>query len=293
MVHIAKPPDPDTAAPKLVCPPGAVDSHLHLFGPASEYPFVADSLYVSGDALPESCIAMHDVLGIDHGVIVSGGAYGRDPRHLLDMLRRFPGRFRGVAVPPDHLEIDEISVMHELGVRGVRFVSNARGKHLPRILPGLAARIDEFGWHVQFYPNGTDLTDYADRLLALPNDIVLDHFGSMPAALGVDQAAFRTVLRMLDSGRVWVKLSGPMYCSTQEFPYADMTPFAHALVRHAPERLVWGSDWPHLHMKERAMPNDGPLLDLLLGWVPDELARNRILVDNARKLYDFDARTHS
>jgi predicted TIM-barrel fold metal-dependent hydrolase len=129
--------------------------------------------------------------------------------------------------------------------------------------------------------------DYADKLLALPNTIVLDHFASVPAGAGVDQAAFKTVLRMLDTGRVWVKLSGPMRCTKQNYPYPEVTPLAHALVRHAPERLVWGTDWPHVNLDGREMPNDGDLLDLLAEWVPDGATRDRILVDNACALYGF------
>lgn len=288
-MHVAKPPDPHPRKPRLVCPPGSVDAHFHLFGPAQRYPFVPETSYISGDALLADCMAMHDVLGIDHGVTVSGGAYGRDSRHLLDMLEVSGGRLRGVAVPPDDLSAEEISRMHALGVRGVRFVSAARAKHLPRILPELARKIAEYGWHVQFYASGTDLVDYVDRLLALPNDIVLDHFGAMPAELGVEQPAFRAVLKMLESGRVWVKLSGPMYCSKLEFPYPDIVPFARELAKTAPERLVWGSDWPHLHMKERTMPNDGDLLDLLADWVPDGATRDRILSGNPSRLYGFGA----
>jgi len=203
------------------------------------------------------------------------------------MLEAAGGRLRGVAVPPDELSAEEIARMHRHGVRGVRFVSDARARHLTRIRPELAAKVAEHGWHVQFYPSGTDITEYPARLLALPNEIVLDHFGAMPAELGVNQPAFRTVLKMLETGRVWVKLSGPMYCSKLEFPYADVVPFARELVRHAPERLVWGSDWPHLHMGSRAMPNDGDLLDLMLDWVPEEAMRNSILAHNPASLYGF------
>jgi predicted TIM-barrel fold metal-dependent hydrolase len=166
-------------------------------------------------------------------------------------------------------------------------MSAARTKVLPTLHEGVARRAFEHGWHVQFYPNGTDIIDYADKLLALPNAIVLDHFAGVPATGGVGQPALKTVLRMLDSGRVWLKLSGPMRCTRQEFPYADMTPLARALVTHAPERLVWGSDWPHVNMNDRQMPNDGDLVDLLSEWVPDAAARKRILVDNACALYGF------
>jgi predicted TIM-barrel fold metal-dependent hydrolase len=158
---------------------------------------------------------------------------------------------------------------------------------LPPIEPDTAARAFEHGWHVDFYPHGTDITEFADKLLALPNAIVLDHFASVPAAGGIDQPAFRTVLRMLDTGRVWVKISGPMRVTREELPYAPVTPLARALARHAPERLIWGSDWPHVNMNDRLMPNDGDLVDLLSEWVPDEGTRKRILVDNPAALYGF------
>jgi predicted TIM-barrel fold metal-dependent hydrolase len=125
----------------------------------------------------------------------------------------------------------------------------------------------------------------ADRLLALPTPVVLDHFGNFQPQLGVDQPAFKTLLRMLETGKVWLKLSGPMRNSDEDFPYASMTPFARILVRHAPERLLWGSDWPHVQMNGRRMPNDGDLVDLLAEWVPDATTRQRILTQNPLALY--------
>jgi 2-pyrone-4,6-dicarboxylate lactonase len=289
MQILAEPPDPNPKTPKLRLPPGACDTHLHLFGPAARFPFDPASHYVSADALPETYIGLQEHLGLSRAVVVSGGAYGRDYRVLADALARFPDRFRGIALLPDDIATAELERLTRLGVRGLRFITAARGTQLPTLSPALAARAAEHGWHVQFYPFGTDIIDYADQLLALPNTIVLDHFASVPAAGGVDQPAFATVLRMLDSGRVWVKLSGPMRCSRQDFPYAEVTPLARALVRHAPERLVWGTDWPHVNMNGRAMPNDGDLVDLLAEWVPDEATRHRILVDNAAALYGFPA----
>jgi 2-pyrone-4,6-dicarboxylate lactonase len=287
MAGMTKPPDPNTKVKRLKCPPGAIDAHLHVFGPKELYPIDAHSVYETADALPETLIGMHRVLGFSGGVLVSGGAYGRNPRHMLDTLARFPHYFRGVAVPPDHLTLQEIDHMHRLGVRGVRFSTHPRAKHLAPILPELAAAVAERGWHVQFYAHAGGIVDAADRLLALPNDIVLDHFGSVVTAGGLDHPAFTTILKMIDTGRVWVKMSGPMRCSTLDPPYVDMTPFAHALVKRAPERLLWGSDWPHPNMNDQVMPNDGDLIDLMLDWVPEETVRDRILADNPRALYDF------
>lgn len=287
MPRITPPPDPCPKVPRLTCPPGAIDSHLHVFGPADRYPLVPETAYLTADALPETAMAMHRVLGISGGVIVSGGAYGRNPRHLLDTLNRSEGYFRGIMVPPDEMTSDEIETLDVAGVRGVRFSSHQRGTHLAPILPDLARQVADRGWHVQFYARRGALTESAERLLALPNTIVIDHFGSLVPSLGLDQPSFRTLLRMLDTGRVWVKISGPMRASEQEPPYADLLPYAHALVRHAPERLVWGTDWPHVALFDEVMPNDGDLLDLLLDQVPDEPTRNRILVDNPRMLYGF------
>lgn len=281
------PPDPSPKAPRLKAPAGAIDAHHHLFGPLAEWPVVANTAYLPADALPETLIALHGRLGLSGGVLVSGGAYGRNPSHLADVMRRFPGYFRGIIVPPDEMETAEIRRLDDLGVRGVRFSAHHRGTHLAPILPDLARQIAEHGWHVQFYSGNGTLHEHADRLLALPNTIVIDHFGTIVPSRGLDQPAFGALLRMLDTGRVWAKLSGPMRCSDEDPPYRDMLPFAHALVRHAPERLVWGTDWPHISMWDQAMPNDADLLDLLLDQVPDEATRNRILVDNPRALYGF------
>jgi len=286
---LTPPPDRDVRTPKLRCPPGSVDCQVHLFGPASEYPFDPDSKYVSEDALPEESIRVQDVLGLDHAVIVSGGGYGMDTRHLCDVLRRFPDRFRGVALLPAETEQREMERLHGLGVRGTRFVSERHGTHLPQISGRVAAMAAELGWVIQFYPGQGELESFADRLLALPGRIVLDHFAAIPSADGTEQAAFKRLLTMLDTGRVWVRLSGPMRVTKEDFPYASVAPMARALVAHAPERLVWGSDWPHVNMTGRAMPNDADLLDQMLEWAPEEAVRNRILSDQARDLYDFPA----
>jgi 2-pyrone-4,6-dicarboxylate lactonase len=280
-------PDPDPRTPRLKCPAGACDSHIHLFGPADKYPFAANSPYTSRDALPQTFIALQEKLGLSRAVIVSPGAYGRDYRLLAETLARFPDRFRGVALMPEETGAAELARLTRLGVRGLRMMSAQRGAHVPHLSPAIASRAAEHGWHVQFYPHGTDIVEYADKLLALRNVIVLDHFASVPAAGGVDQPALRAVLKMLDTGRVWVKLSAPMRCTEQNYPYPEVTPLAHALVRHAPERLVWATDWPHVNLDGREMPNDGDLLDLLLEWVPEGATRDRILVANPSALYGF------
>ena len=271
--------------PKLVAPPGACDTHIHLFVPG--YSYAADSPYRAKDAPPEMLFDLQKTLGLATAVIVSPGGYGKDYSMLADVLAKYPDRFRGIALVKDDIPSAEWARLSRLGVKGLRMMSTARGSHVPSYDPKLAARVHEHGWHIQFYPHGTDIVEYAEKLLALPNTIVLDHFASIPAAGGVDQPAVKAVLKMLDSGRVWLKLSGPMRCTTEPPPYPSVTPLAHVFVKHAPERMVWGSDWPHVNLDGMVMPNDGDLLDLLLDWVPEEAVRNRILTQNANALYGF------
>ena len=280
-------PDPNPKKPKIKPPPGACDTHIHLFGPAVKYPFAPDSPYTSRDALPETLFALQDKLGLSTAVVVSPGGYGRNYSLLTDVLSKHPDRLRGIALMRDDTPSSEFGRLTKLGVRGMRMMSAKRGQHVPNYSREVAARAHDHGWHVQFYPHGTDIVEFADKLLALPNPIVLDHFASIPAAGGVDQPAVKAVLKMLDTGRVWLKLSGPMRCTTETFPYPSVTPLAHAFVKHAPERMVWGSDWPHVNLDGREMVNDGDLLDLLAEWVPDNAVRNRILAQNANALYGF------
>lgn len=289
MPVFTQPPDPNPKTPRFVCPPGSVDTHIHIIGPSGRYAFDPTSYYVSADALPETHIALQGTLGLSHAVLVSPGGYGRDTRLLADVLTTYPDRYRGIALVPEDISDAEIDRLNQLGVRGVRFMSASRGGVLPTISEAVAARVAAHGWHVQFYPHGADIDDFADRLLTLPNTIVLDHFASVKAERGVDQPAMRTLFRMLDTGRVWIKLSGPMRCVPGDFPYAAVTPIARALVAHAPERLVWGTDWPHLNMDGRGMPNDGDLVDLIPEWIEDAADRRAILVDNPARLYGFPA----
>jgi predicted TIM-barrel fold metal-dependent hydrolase len=285
-----QPPDPHPRTPRHAPPPLSWDCHIHLFGPAARWPFEAHSPYTSDDALPEDYLALQDKLGLARAVIVSAGGYGRNYHHLQSVLERFSGRFRGIILAPPGFGRGDIAPLQQLGVRGIRFFAGPPGhewSHLPGIDPPAAALVHEAGWHVQYQSlvHG-HLVQVADQLLALPNRIVLDHFGAFDANLGLHQPAFTTILRMLDTGRVWVKLSAPMRSTREEFPYPAMLPYAQALVRHAPERMLWGSDWPHVQQNERRMPNDGDLVDLLAEWVPDERARHRILRDNPRPLYE-------
>lgn len=289
MPAMSAPPRPHPRRPKLSCPPGATDAHIHLFGPAAKYPFSPGAAYHSPDALPQTYIGWQNALGLGRAVIVHPTALGLDNARTLDALAAYPERFRGIAVPAPDVSDAELDRMHALGIRGIRFTSVAAYANAPRLDTRLAARIAQRGWHCQFLLDGVDLPALEPALMALPTDIVIDHMGRIPADLGVNHPGFQTLLRMLDSGKAWVKLSGPMrFSKADRLPYADTLAFARELVKCNPERLVWGSDWPHINYAG-VMPNDGDLLDLLLDWAPDARTRHRILVENACQLYDFPA----
>jgi len=285
----SNPPNPNPQPPKFTPPKGACDSHIHIFGPADKYPFDDGAAYHSPDALPETYIELQETLGLERAVIIHPTALGRGANaRTIDALTQYPDRFRGVAVPDADVDDATLRRMHAAGVRGCRFTSVGQYKNAPKLDKDLAARVADLGWHAQFLLEGEQIPDMADELLALPCNVVIDQMGRLPAHMGTDHPAFQALLRMLDSGRVWVKLSGPMRFSGEDrMPYADTLPFARALVAANPERLVWGSDWPHINYNHGQMPNDGALLDMMLDWVPDPATRDRILADNAAALYDF------
>lgn len=280
-------PDPNPRKPKILLPPGAVDSHFHAFGSPQRYPFHPQSKYVIENSSIHDFEKLQATLGIARAVLVSGGGYGADYRYMADVLSLHPDSLRGVALLAEDVSAAEINRLNSLGVRGARFASQAHGGVMPSFSRRIADLVHESGWHIQFYPHATDFFEWIPRLMELENTIVLDHFAAIPAAGGTNQPAFRKLLDIIDTGRVWVKMSGPMRCTHAEPPYPDVTPLARALVAHAPERLVWGTDWPHVNMIGRTMPNDGDLVDLLADWVPDEKLRTVILVDNPARLYGF------
>jgi predicted TIM-barrel fold metal-dependent hydrolase len=280
--------DANQRAPSFPVPRGACDAHAHILGPAALYPYSSDRQYTPPDALLPSYETMLRVLGFDRAVLVQPSVYGTNNRRLLDAMKAAKVEMRGVVVLPETVTDHELDAMHRIGVRGIR-ANLIRGDRsdLDRAAR-LASRIARFGWHVQVLADVSTVADLEQFVRALPVDVVFDHMGHMPAAKGVDDPAFRALIRLLESGRCWVKLSGS-YRITQETraPYADVAPIAKALIRSAPERLVWGSDWPHTAIKI-PMPSDTSLLEMLAVWAPDDNTRNGILARNPARLYGFD-----
>ena len=275
-----------TGAPVFPAPPGACDCHAHIFGPVADYPYAEGRSYTPPDASREEYLAMLATLGIERAVIVQPSVLGFDNRCTTDAVAAF-GTHRArsiVMVPPDILEA-ELQALHDGGARGVRFITTSHGGASLDQLQEIAARIAPLGWHVQMYVPAQTWADLASVVQALPVAVVMDHMAGIHADTPEGDEGLAAVLRLLERGRFWVKLSG-YRSSVAGHPYADVAPLARRLAALAPERCVWGTDWPHPNMHAH-MPDDGELLDLLAAWVPDEGRRHRILVDNPARLYGF------
>ncbi len=278
--------NPDPGKPRLAIPPGSCDCHAHIFGPVDKYPFTPNRSYTPPEASIEAYLRMLGALGFEHGVIVQPSVYGADNRCTRDAVVAAGGKWRGVAVVEPGVSDSLLAELHAVGFRGVRFNLLFKGGLQLDALERIARSIQPLGWHVQLLLDGRDLPELAGRLRRLPVDFVVDHMGHMPASLGTGHAGFQTLLQLLRGGRCWVKLSGAYRISGEPQPYNDVVPFARALVETAPDKLVFGTDWPHPSISI-PMPQDASLLDLLPAWAPDEATRRRILVENPARLYDL------
>lgn len=277
----------DVRKPKLKLPRNAADCHAHVFGPPAKYPWAANRLYTPPDVSLDDYLAMHDAVGIARGVLVQTGLYGNDNSFIVDAIKAHPNRLRGIALIGEGVTDKELRHLADNGVRGFRVNRTARTGLAFDVARRLAERTKDLGWHVQFLLDVEDHPDLDTMLGSFATEVVIDHMGRPDPDKGLNAPGFQALIRLLKSGRGWAKLSAPYRTSREAPPYNDLTPFAHALVAAAPDRLVWGSDWPHV-LLEATMPNDGDLVDQLGVWVPDEKTRNRILVENAEKLYGFE-----
>jgi 2-pyrone-4,6-dicarboxylate lactonase len=282
--------------PTLALPPGATDCHCHVFGPAARFPFVPEREYTPPDSPLEDYLRLLDILGLERTVIVQPSIYGSDHRATEDAIARLGDRARGIAAVPREVDERELQRLDAAGFRGTRFNLMHQGGSIPlSALETVAAKVAPLGWHVQIYAAPELLADALPRLLALPTPVVIDHLGQIDPAAGLDQPGFRALLRLLETGRGWFKLCA-YRCDRDGAPFRRVIPFVRALEAAAPERLVWGTDWPHPNLPERIpgvpglMPDDGDLVDALGVWLENAAALERILVANPARLYGFDQR---
>ncbi|MGE0799830.1 MAG: amidohydrolase family protein [Lautropia sp.] len=280
------PPDPRPRSCGFAVPAGACDAHFHVFPGSDAYPRSPARAYDPALATDADYRTLMRSLGLQRAVLVHPTTYGTDNRLLVDVLRANPD-YRGIAVVDLQADGRQLDMLREAGVRGIRITAVAGGGVPLDQMDALASRIAPLDWHLQLFTRAETMQQLAPRLPRLPVPVVLDHLGGLSAADGDGSDALDTVLRLLATGRVWVKLSGAYRASASGLPYRDTIALGRALVQAAPDRLVWGSDWPHPNRRGQPMPNDGDLLALLAEWAPDERVRSRILVDNAAALYGF------
>ncbi len=282
------PPDPAPTRPAHALPPLSCDSHFHIFGPATRFPYAPSRTFTPHDAPKDRLFALHKLLGFERGVFVQSSCHGTDHAAVLDALNDANGRYRGVALLTPETTRDEVARLDAAGFCGVRFhfvphLGNPPSYDAMRAVMRLVA---PYEWHVAVHVRGVDLVEHLDFIRAIDAKVVIDHIARLDVREGTTGKAFQTLRRLLDGGRVWVKLSGTDRVSKEPPPFRDAVALARDIADHAPERIVWGTDWPHPNV-DKHMPNDGQLVDAIAEIAPRETTRRRMLVDNPAELFGF------
>jgi 2-pyrone-4,6-dicarboxylate lactonase len=278
---------PNPSKPRFKVPAGSVDSHCHVFGPASRFPYAPERKYTPVDAPKEKLFALRDFLGFDKNVIVQASCHGKDNAALIDALVSSDDKARGIAVVGESVSQRELKTMDDAGVRGVRFNFVKRlVDFTPReVLESIAARIAPLGWHIVVYFEMPDLPELESFFIALPTLVVVDHMGRPDVKKGLDHPEFHRYLRLLDKhANIWSKVSCPERLTVAGAPYDDVVPFARTLVERFPDRVLWGTDWPHPNMPVEA-PDDGVLVDVIPKIARTPELQKALLVDNPMRLY--------
>lgn len=280
--------NPSPSKPGFEPPPGAIDAHCHVFGPASRFPFAPTRKYTPCDAPKERLFALRDFLGFERNVIVQATCHGTDNAALIDALKAAGGRARGVAAVRPDIGADELAKMNEVGVRAVRFnfVKRLVDATPRELFLAIAEKITRLGWHIVVYFEAPDLEELTPFLRQLPTVIVVDHMGRPDVTKGVEHPEFQRFLALMEENEnIWVKVSCPERLTVAGPPgYDDVIPFARTLVERFPDRVLWGTDWPHPNMKSH-MPDDGALVDIIPRIALDAGQQAALLVDNPSQLY--------
>ncbi len=287
-IAVCMAPDPDTKTPKFQPPPGACDAHCHIFGPGAVYPYAADRSYTPPDAPLARFKELQATLGLSRAVLVNASCHGTDNTVILDAIAQSGGSYRGVANVGSSISDAELAQLNDGGIRGIRFnfVQHLGGTPDMDVFHDLVERIVPLGWHVVLHFDAADLLDFGAMLQSLPVPFIIDHMGRVPTRDGLDQKPFAILLDTARMDNCWVKICGAERISSAGPPFTDAVPFAQAVLEVAPDRTLWGTDWPHPNIK-RHMPNDGDLVDLIPLFVPDAALRHKVLVDNPHRLYGF------
>jgi 2-pyrone-4,6-dicarboxylate lactonase len=278
---------PNPSKPHYRPPPGAVDAHCHVFGPENRFPYAPERKYTPCDAPKEKLFEVRDFLGLDKNVIVQASCHSKDNRAMVDALDSANGRAKGVAFVDEEVTDNELDWMNRAGVKGVRFNFIKRlVDFTPRgVLIRIAKRIAPLDWHIVVYFEMGDLPELEAFFTSLPTTVVIDHMGTPDVSKGVDHSENRRFHRLLETHQnFWVKVTCPERMTRMGPPYDDVVPFGRALVERFPDRVLWGTDWPHPNMKKEA-PDDGLLVDYIPRIAPSASSQQALLVDNPIRLY--------
>ena len=272
----------DAPRPRLVTPPGATDTHMHIYEPG--YAMAASAIIPPQDGPLADYKQLQARLGLQRVVVVQPSTYGLDNSCTLDAVAKVGANARAVICANDQTSDAELEQFHKQGARGIRFFMMKGGPVGWDMLDGLAGRARDLGWHIQLQLDGRTLQDYMGQLDPIADLLVIDHVGRFVEPVAIDHPGFTALLRLVDRGAS-VKLSAPYESSKTMAPWSDIGRLAKELVKRAPDRMVWATNWPHPMRVPR--PDDAPLLDMLLDWAPDEVTRTKVLVDNPGRLYGF------
>jgi predicted TIM-barrel fold metal-dependent hydrolase len=272
--------------PAFIVPRGACDTHVHIWGPFDRFPLAKGAPYAPPERTSNDLVALHERLGVDRAVIVQTTVYKSDNRAMLDGIAQSNGRWRGVALIDESFDDAAFRALHEGGVRGVRFgfVKHLGGVPDLALVRRTAARIAPMGWHLVLHLDAGNIPEFLEFFSEFGLPVVVDHMGRVPVRDGLDQTPFRLLLELLKRPNWWVKVSGAERISETGPPFADAIPFAQRLIAAAPDRVLWGTDWPHPNV--RWEPDEADLVDLLPRFA-DAAALQRVLVDNPARLYGF------
>ncbi|MFT5661100.1 MAG: 2-pyrone-4,6-dicarboxylate lactonase [Sulfurimonas sp.] len=282
-------PNKNTSTPKYKAPKNACDAHCHVFGPHEIFPYSDKATYWPPDGPKEDLAKLHKTLGLDRAVLVQASCHGIDNRAMIDAIASSNGAYRGVCIADDTFSVKDFKELDDGGVRGVRFnfVTHLGGAPDLVKMENVINKVIPLGWHLVIHVNAEDIIKYADFFAKFDLPIVVDHMGRVPTNLTVHQEAYKILCEFMKKENWWVKISGSERISPHGAPFYDAVPYAQGLVAIAPDRILWGTDYPHPNIKEH-MPDDADLLDLLPLIAPDEETQKKILVDNPARLYGFE-----
>lgn len=281
-------PDPKTKTPAFKAPAGAVDTHCHIFGPAADYPFSPTRPYTPPEAPLPMFRAMHEMIGVERAVIVNATLHGFDNRVVTDAIAQSNGKYRGIANINSAMSDADLLALGKAGIKGCRFAFLKRlgGVGDMAAFRRLVDRAAAVGWHVDIYLEPGSIREFSPILKALPVTYVIDHMGTVDAAKGLDDGEFKALLELQSSDeKCWIKITGLERASAAGPPFHDAVPFAKSLIDNAPDRVLWGTDWPHPNVK--IMPNDGDIVDLIPLYAPDPAVQRKLLVTNPERLFGF------